>query len=43
MHLKKFEYFREFEFIYEKALAPYSWAQDGCFDEKNQGSKISWH
>jgi hypothetical protein len=27
MHFKKFEYLREFEFIFEKA-------QDGCFDEK---------
>jgi hypothetical protein len=39
---KKLEYHREFEFIFEKALAPQSGAQDGCFDEKkNRGSKIS--
>jgi hypothetical protein len=36
---KKFEYFREFEFIFEKALAPYLGAQDGCFDEKTEGRK----
>jgi hypothetical protein len=34
MHFKKFEYLREFEFIFEKALAPLLEAQDGCFDEK---------
>jgi hypothetical protein len=38
MHFEKFEYLREFEFIFEKALAP-SGAQDGCFDEKNEGRK----
>jgi hypothetical protein len=32
--LKKIEYLREFEFTFEKVLAPYSGAQDGCFDEK---------
>jgi uncharacterized sodium:solute symporter family permease YidK len=30
---KKFEYLREFEFIFR--------TQDGCFDEKNRWSKIS--
>jgi hypothetical protein len=24
-------------------LAPWSGAQDGCYGEKNRGSKISWH
>jgi hypothetical protein len=38
MHFKKFEYLREFEFIFEKALAP-STAQDGCFYEKTEGRK----
>jgi hypothetical protein len=37
MHFKKLEYLREFEFIFEKALAPLSGAQDGCFDGKNNG------
>jgi hypothetical protein len=39
MHFKKFEYLREFEFIFEKTLSPYSGAQNGCFDEKNRGRK----
>jgi hypothetical protein len=39
MHSKKFEYLREFEFIFEKALAPLSGAQDGRFDEKTEGRK----
>jgi hypothetical protein len=34
MHFKKFEYLREFEFIFEKALVLNSGAQDECFDEK---------
>jgi hypothetical protein len=34
IEFKKFEYLREFEFISEKALAPKSGAQNGCFDEK---------
>jgi hypothetical protein len=32
---KNLNYLRELEFIFEKALAPQSGAQDGCFDEKN--------
>jgi hypothetical protein len=39
MHFKKFEYLREFEFKFEKALSPYSGAQDGCFDEITEGRK----
>jgi hypothetical protein len=34
MHFKNFEYLHEFEFIFEKALAPELGAQDGCFNEK---------
>jgi hypothetical protein len=37
--LKKFDYVREFEFIFEKALAPQSGAQDGCFGLKTEGQK----
>jgi hypothetical protein len=43
MHFTKFEYLLKFEFIFEKALAPSSGAQDACFNDKNRGSKISWH
>jgi hypothetical protein len=43
MHFKKLEFLREFEFIFEKALALYSGDKDGCFNKKNRGSKISWH
>jgi hypothetical protein len=32
-------YLREFEFIFKKALAPKSGAQDGCFNEKTEGRK----
>jgi hypothetical protein len=35
--------FKKFEFIFEKAVAPPSGAQDGRFNEKNRGSKISLH
>jgi hypothetical protein len=35
------EYFREFEAIFENALARESGAQMGLFDEKNQRLKIS--
>jgi hypothetical protein len=40
MHFKKFEYLREFEFIFEKALTSYSGAQDGCFDEKMKNENL---
>jgi hypothetical protein len=33
------EFLREFEFISEKALAPKSGVQDGCFNEKTKGKK----
>jgi hypothetical protein len=41
LHRMHFEYLREFEFICKKALAPKSGVQDGCFNEKIRGSKIS--
>jgi hypothetical protein len=43
MQIEIFECLREFEFIFEKALAPKSGAHDGCFNVKNRVSKISWH
>jgi hypothetical protein len=36
MHFKKFEYLREFEFIFEKALAPELGAQDGRLMKKTR-------
>jgi hypothetical protein len=41
MHFKKFEYLREFEFIFQNVLAPKSGAQDGCFDEKKAEGRKS--
>jgi hypothetical protein len=41
MHFKKFEYLREFEFIFKKALASKPGALDGCFNEKTEVRKIS--
>jgi hypothetical protein len=35
----KFEYLGEFEFIFEKHLGAWSWAQELAFDEKNEGRK----
>jgi hypothetical protein len=37
------EYLREYEFIFETALAHESGGPGVLIDEKNWGSKISWH
>jgi hypothetical protein len=36
---KELEELREFEFIFEKALAPKSGPQDGCFKDEIEGKK----
>jgi hypothetical protein len=36
---RKFRISREFEFINKKASVPFSFDQDGCFDEKTEGQK----
>jgi hypothetical protein len=37
------EYLREYEFIFKTALAHESGGPGVLIDEKNWGSKISWH
>jgi hypothetical protein len=39
MHFKKFEYLREFEFIFEKALAPYQAPRTDVLMKKTEGRK----
>jgi hypothetical protein len=39
MHLKKFEILREFEFIFEKALAPYARPRTDVLMKKSEGRK----
>jgi hypothetical protein len=39
----RLDFLGEFEAIFETALAHESGPYGGLFDEKNRGSKISWH
>jgi hypothetical protein len=39
MHFKNFEYLREFEFIFEKALAPYQEPRTDVLMKKTKGRK----